>query len=137
MLRDFSWGHIARFSLLADSCRVSSASSALGSAGRPWIPVLLPWSGGGPNARNKAALGCSPRGTAGSRRLGLRSAAESGGGEAAPRRPLSFFQAFRSTENGLGLHRDCPWFFPFTLLPWITHSQVPSPRVVTRKVSSK
>ena len=64
MLRDFSWGHIARFSLLADSCRVSSASSALGSAGRPWIPSSSPGVGAGRTRgtrRRWAALPAAPR----------------------------------------------------------------------------
>ena len=34
--------------------------TALVSARRPCIAALLPWSGDGPNARNKVALGCAP-----------------------------------------------------------------------------
>ena len=74
-------------------------------------------------------------GQGGSRRLGLRSAAESGGGEAAPRRPLSFLRALLSSEAGLRLHGARLWSLLLPLRPWIAHSWLPSPRVIIGSVA--
>ena len=66
----------------------------LASAGRTWILALFPWSGDGPNAEEVGARLCSrPRG------LGFRSAPGPGSGVPAPRRPLLFLQALRSSAG--------------------------------------
>lgn len=77
--------------------------TGLGSATRSWIPGVLPRSLVKPDARNKAALGCvlgQHRGPwARFSKLcvlapwGPRFVPGPGGGEAAPRRPLSCYRA--------------------------------------------
>ena len=90
---------------------MSPAATALGSPAAPGSPPASP------GVRTERT-----HGTRRYRRLGLRSAAESGSGEAAPRRPLSFLQALRSSEDGLRLHGDRLWSLLLPLRPWIAHS---------------
>ena len=115
--------------------------TALVSAGRPCIAALLPLSGDGPNARNKALRARpSPRSPClRPRRLALNSAPGPGSGVAAPQRPLSFLQALRSSAGRAASSQPV---VPSVLLAasafvWTPHTRVPSQGVTTGNVAGE